>query len=327
MSENRISIPDNSSLLTEDLLLQEQLLVWLMNYNSRRTRRAYLHALDQLKTFIFDRAEMSLLDVEQKHLIAWKEWLVGDGLSQSTINQKLSAASSFYKHLKEKGLVAENPARGVKRYNVNPYGKATFLTVPQQKLLLAQVDRETEQGRRDYAMLLLFLTTGVRVSVVTNAYIRDIEWTGSEIVLNYTNKGSAAEQARITAIWPAFVDYLSEREAEVDEPLFIATELGRNRVSHLPEGNDYRLQPLHANTVRGIVRTYAKRAGLENITPHSLRHSAAMTASAKGTMMEVSRLLRHKSLRVTTVYLDHVTSQKADELTKHIADELMDDAE
>ena len=327
MSENRMSIPENSNLLTEDLLLQEALLVWLMNYNSPRTRRAYLRALEQLKTFVFDRAEMSLLDIEQKHLIAWKEWLVGDGLSQSTINQKLSAASSFYKYLKDKGLVRENPAYGVKRYSVSPYGKATFLKVQEQKRLLAQVDRETEQGRRDYAMLLLFLTTGVRVSVVTNAYVRDIEWTGSEIVLNYTNKGSAAEQARITAIWPFFESYLSQREAEPDEPLFIATESGRQRAAHLPDSDGYRLQPLHANTVRGIVRTYAKRASLENITPHSLRHSAAMTASKKGTMMEVSKLLRHKSLRVTTVYLDHVTSQQADEITKDIADELMDDDE
>ena len=159
MSENRISIPENSSLLTEDLLLQEQLLVWLMNYNSRRTRRAYLYALEQLKSFVFDRAEMSLLDVEQKHIIAWKEWLVSDGLSQSTINQKLSAVSSFYTNLMVKRLAAENPAKDVKRYSVNPYGKATFLNLEQQKQLLAQVDRETEQGRRDYAMLLLFLTT------------------------------------------------------------------------------------------------------------------------------------------------------------------------
>jgi site-specific recombinase XerD len=97
MSENRISIPENSSLLTEDVRIQEALLVWLMNYNSRWTRRAYLHALEQFKLFFFDRAEMSLMDVEQKHVIARKEWLVGDGLSQSTINQKLSAISSFYK--------------------------------------------------------------------------------------------------------------------------------------------------------------------------------------------------------------------------------------
>jgi site-specific recombinase XerD len=97
--------------------------------------------------------------------------------------------------------VAENPVKDVKRYSVNPYGKATFLNLEQQKHLLAQVDRDSEQGRRDYAMLLLFLTTGMRVSVLTSAYVRDIEWTGSEIVLNYTNKGSAAEQARITAFW------------------------------------------------------------------------------------------------------------------------------
>jgi site-specific recombinase XerD len=327
MPDNRISLPENSSLLTENQLLQEELLVWLMNYNSRRTRRAYLYALEQLKTFIYERADMSLLDVEQKHIIAWKEWLVGDELSQSTINQKLSAVSSFYKKLIARGLMVDNPADGVKRYNVNPYGKATFLTLSQQRHLLEQIDRETEQGRRDYAMLLLFLTTGVRVSVVTSAYVGDIEWTGSEIVLNYTNKGSAAEQARITAIWPALEDYLVQRDARLDEPLFIATELGRQRTEHLPDEQGYYLRPLHANTVRGIVRTYAKRAGLENITPHSLRHSAAMTASQKGTVMEVSKLLRHKSLRITTVYLDHVTSQQADEITKDLARDLMDDAE
>jgi site-specific recombinase XerD len=87
------------NLLTADMLLQEQILVWLMNYNSCQTRRTCMHALEQLKTFVFERAKMSLLDIKQKHVITRKECLVCEKLSQSTINQKLSATSSLLKYV------------------------------------------------------------------------------------------------------------------------------------------------------------------------------------------------------------------------------------
>jgi len=69
-----------------------------------------------------------------------------------------------------------------------------------------------------------------------------------------------------------------------------------------------------------LVKTYAKRADLEGITPHSLRHTAAMQAAEHGTITQVSKLLRHKNVSVTTVYLDHMDMDQADDLANELAD-------
>jgi integrase len=239
----------------------------------------------------------------------------------------LSAISSFFAYAQQRGLVEANPVDGVTRKNVNPYGKATHLNVEKGEhlLFLEQIDTDTLQGKRDLAMMLIFLTTGVRVSVVANAYLGDIEQRGSEWVLVYQQKGGETDAARITSIMPAVMDYLTARGVSLEDahlPLFGATPRGKlimERTGHEAEQE----RPLTTTTINNLVRKYARRAGLDGITAHSLRHTAAMHASQKGTTAEVSKFLRHKSIRVTTIYLEHVDIECADRLTDELASDLL----
>src|SRR5690606_19748579 len=93
--------------------------------------------------------------------------------SDSTINQRLCALSSFYKFAQARGLRSDNPCEGVKRKPVSPYGKATWLDgeAEQDIRLLRTIDTTTLQGKRDYAILLLFLTTALRVEAVAGLRI------------------------------------------------------------------------------------------------------------------------------------------------------------
>lgn len=300
---------------------------WLGNINSTQTRRAYAQAW---RDFMQVMAVRHPLEVSHSHLIAYKEYLstrpsprTGRPYSQTTINQRLSAISSFFTHALQHGLVEANPADGVTRKNVNPYGKATHLNIQKGEhlLFLDQIDTRTLQGKRDLAMMLLFLTTGVRVSVVANAYLSDVEQRGSEWVLVYRQKGGETDAARITAIMPAVRDYLAARGVCLEErhlPLFGATPRGKlitEKTGHEAEQE----KPLTGTTINNLVGKYARRAGLDGITAHSLRHTAAMHASQKGTIVEVSKFLRHKSIRVTTVYLEHTDIESADWLTNELA--------
>jgi integrase len=66
------------------------------------------------------------------------------------------------------------------------------------------------------------------------------------------------------------------------------------------------------------VRNYADRvfSNGHGLHPHSLRHTAAMEAARHGTVSEVSKLLRHKNTRITTIYMDHMDDSTAYRLTE-----------
>ena len=304
---------------------------WLGNFNSPRTRRAYTQAW---RDFLDVSGLTHPLEVTHSHIIAYKEHLstvrserTGRPYSQTTINLRLSALSSFFSYVVEIGLTASNPVDGVSRKSVNPYGKVTYLNVQkgEHHLFLQQIDTGTLQGKRDYAIMLLLLTTGVRVSVITNAYIGDVEQRASEWVLVYEQKGGETDAARITAILPIFLAYFEARGvslADRERPLFTATPRGKQVMAYT--GHESLMEkPLSSTTINNLVGKYARQAGLDGITAHSLRHTAAMHASEKGTIAEVSKLLRHKSIRVTTIYLEHLDVESADRLTSELADDLL----
>ena len=306
---------------------------WLGNINAAQTRRAYTQAW---RDFMQATNVSHPLEISRSHLIAYKEYLstqlsprTGRPYSQMTINQRLSAISSFFAYALQLGLVEVNPVDGVTRKNVNPYGRATHLDIEKKEhlLFLDQIDTDTLQGKRDLAMMLIFLTTGVRVSVVANAYLGDIEQRGSEWVLVYQQKGGETDAARITSIMPAVMDYLAARGVSLEDahlPLFGATPRGKLIMEKTGHGA-VEEKSLTSTTINNLVRKYARRASLDGITAHSLRHTAAMHASQKGTTAEVSKFLRHKSIRVTTIYLEHVDIESADRLTNDLANDLMQD--
>ena len=304
---------------------------WLGNINSAQTRRAYSNAWKSFMQFsgIVNPHNVTHADVIQykEHLSTSTSPRTGNPYSQTTINLYLSALSSFYSYGMEHypETIQENPVDGVKRKAVNPYGKATFLNArgKEQQKMLAQIDRHTLQGKRDYAMLRLFLTTGVRVAVVCNAYIGDVQQIGSRWVLNYTNKGGEADKAEITAIMFDIRQYLNARGISLSnskEPLFTATP--RGQVVIRDTGNAEPGNPLSPRTVNRLVKKYARKAGFANITAHSLRHTFALHAAQHGTVAQVSKLLRHKNMQITNIYLDHMTTDEADELTHVLAGEL-----
>ncbi|MEM9955628.1 MAG: tyrosine-type recombinase/integrase [Chloroflexota bacterium] len=125
---------------------------------------------------------------------------------------------------------------------------------------------------------------------------------------------------------PIIQVYLDTRDDELlpESPLFMATPRGQRAANHSRLIDKYIPQPLSTRAIRKLVKTYAKRANLDAITPHSLRHTTAMQAAEHGTVTQVSKLLRHKNVNITTIYLDHMDIERADELADDLASLLLD---
>lgn len=282
----------------------DALAAWLYNLRSRATRRAYRAAVLGL----LSECNKAPDAVSQSDVIRWRAKMDARGMVGASINARLSAVASFYRFAAARGLRVDNPADGVARYTVTPYGRAVYLDTraDEDKRLLAAYNRSSVTGARDYAVSLLLLTTGLRVSSALGARMADLSVTdGGGAWLTVTMKGGGVGRVLVPDVAVAAIAaYLALRgPVDASSPLFASLARG--------SGGGRGLSPKrYARSLDAA----ARRAGLQKVvSPHALRHTAAMAAIRGGaSVTAVSALLRHKSMRVTTVYIQHVDSGEAD---------------
>lgn len=316
-------IPKDENSLSTDVLhdWQRAATSWLDNFSSKDTRRAY----SQSWAGFLDFVNVTPDKVSQDDVIAYRRYLetssspmTGKQYTQATINLRLSALSSFFVWAKGRGLRSDNPTDGVKRKAVNPYGKATWLRSEdgQDYRLLEAIDTSTPRGLRDRAIILLFLTLALRVSSVAGLTFGSLRRQGKTTFLTYTQKGGMTREVRLPdEAAEAIDDYLQTRKVLTDSsPLFTASEAGRKAAGLL--GHDAGEEsPLTTRSIAALVNSYCNKAlgKGHGIHPHSLRHTAAVNASKDHTIAEVSDLLGHASIQVTTIYL-HATGKATEKV-------------
>jgi integrase/recombinase XerD len=181
----------------------------------------------------------------------------------------------------------------------------TFLTDDEASVLLAAPDRATRTGRRDHAWILLAIQTGLRASEITSLTCKDVH-LGTAAYVACHGKG---RKDRITPLTPGTVTtlraWLAERAGRPDDPLFDTIRGGP--MSH--DALQQRLT-LHAATAGPSCPALTSK----NVTPHVLRHSAAMALLRAGVDITVIALwLGHESVTTTQIYLqaDMALKQRA----------------
>jgi integrase len=197
--------------------------------------------------------------------------------------------NSRYAYLRD-----DNPADGIKQLTIKPYGKATLLVDNQDIELLASIDRSTFDGLRDYTIILMFLTTGVRLAALAEATVASVRRQGPITYFSYVGKRAKAQSKRLPSNTArALLEYMQCRGGG-DGLLF----MDRQRIQYMLKKR--------CDAVFGVGH---------GITVHSLRHTAANNASKNGSIQDVRSLLDHESTRVTAVYLDHVTNDQGEKMS------------
>ena len=219
------------------------------------------------------------------------------GSSVPTRNARLAAIRSFFRYA---ALHAPQHAQLIQQVLAIPAkraGKATvtWLTGPETEALTAAPDRSTWHGRRDHALLLTAVHTGLRVSELTGLTIADTH-LGNGPHLRCRGKG---RKERCTPLTPQAAKilraWIRERGGQPEDPLFPSrrgTPLSRDAVA--------RLVAVHAETAAGNCPSI----GGKHVTPHTLRHSTAMALLRAGVDTSVIALwLGHESPETTQAYL------------------------
>jgi integrase/recombinase XerD len=171
----------------------------------------------------------------------------------------------------------------------------SYLTPTEVDALLATPDRTQARGRRDHAMLLLAVQTGLRVSELVGLRCRDVH-LGVGAHVDTLGKGRKARSTPLTTATAAVIRvWLAERRGEPGDPLFPG-----------PRG-----KPLGREAVRYLLAKHAadatfrcKSLANKKVTPHVLRHTCAMRLLESGTDSAVIALwLGHSNPQTTQIYI------------------------
>lgn len=293
----------------------ESMAAFVANKGSYETRRVYRIILT--KFFAFAAKHPS--NVKQSDVIRYRQHMENDVKAPSSIRQHLAAISGYYSFCISRDLAVHNPTKGVSRPPEGAYNASNWLSPTQAKCFITQPKRETLKGKRDYAILLTFLLTGLRRKELANLRRGDVQEKDGKIYLTYYCKGGARIVRDIPhRCWEAIRIYLaaSGREITDNSPLFTALADDSQRIKN---GNGY--HPITPEAIRQMVIFYARQAFGDQIKvrPHTLRHTAGTLLRKSGrSVEEVQSFLKHKRLDTTRRYL-HVVEADDSEFGDSIA--------
>jgi len=266
-----------------------------------------------VKRFLLYLMDQEISAPNRQDIINFVSFLETEELKATTINSYLVAVKIFFDWLEQEGLY-QNVARRVKAPKVEKTFKKDYLTANQCRRILATIDTSTEVGRRDYALLALLLTTGLRTIETVRANEEDLTIRGESTVLYVQGKGKneKADYVKIPEqTEEALRDYLCSRSRPLRKkaPLFTSTS------------NNNRGERLTTRSIRSIVKGRFAKAGYisDKLTAHSTRHTAAaLNLIAGGSLEETSTMLRHASTETTKIY-SHMIERDNNESERRVA--------
>jgi site-specific recombinase XerD len=208
------------------------------------------------------------------------------GCAPATVNRRLAALRKFFQWAVSDGSSSENPTLSIKGVQSVPRGPRSLEKREVDRLVRAV---EQDGSKRNLAILATLRHTGLRVGELCALRLSDVvlsERRGTATVRS--GKGNKHRVVPLNVdVRKAIREYLDVRPKVADDHLFIGQ----------------RGEPLRPQGVELLVKQYAQQAGLEDVTPHVLRHSFARQALDSGTdLVTVATLLGHQRLETTAIY-------------------------
>lgn len=267
------------------------------NY-SPNTVMAYQKDLEEFQDYIHEVfADQDLKSVNYSQIRSWIITMVNKGLSNRSVNRKVSALNSFYKFLIKVGNIQTSPLAKHKALKVQKKVHIPFSEQEIHEVLSQDMEHDFTTVRNKLIVELLY-STGMRRSELINLNLNDIDFDQKKVkVLGKRNKERYIPL--IAPVMESLKVYLEEHQnysqSTPSSPLFI-TIRGQRVYSTLV----YRIVNEYFSTVSSKVKK----------SPHILRHSFATHLLNQGADLNaVKELLGHTSLAATQVYTHNNISE------------------
>ena len=256
---------------------------------SSNTVSSYMRDVCQFAAAM-DSKSVPLTQVANQDVEDYASTLTKRGKSPATVTRSVASIKSFYSCMVNKGLVDQNPAKGVSAAKVERK-LPQVLTGKEVELFLEQPECTDLKGYRDRAMLELLYATGIRVSELIELNVSDLNLPGG--VLRCFSKG----RARIIPLYPTAVRALGEYVNNVRPQLVDA--VGETALFVNMNGERMSRQGFWK-----LIKYYQEKAGIQkDITPHTLRHSfAAHMLDTGAALRSIQEMLGHADISSTQIY-------------------------
>ncbi len=261
-------------LIRPDEALRQASVAFLLDQRSEHTRRAYGRDLKRFIKFLLVREfEKNLGDLDRALVVSFKEYLLRDGLQETTVDRHLATLRSFFGWLVEEGILEKNPAQAVRLLRPKRLSTTVGFTDDEVRRVLLQPDLHHRAGALHHAVLMVLFYCGIRRAELVSLRTTSLGVEHGHAVIRLRGKGNRERVIPlIQPVQEAILHYfrITGKLPGVDQPLF--SPIRNNRTGT-------RDKPLDGSLVFYIVRKYARLAGVANrVSPHSCRATAISNA-------------------------------------------------
>lgn len=261
---------------------------------SPKTVQTYTRAIRQFSNWLIFNG---INQPTRADVINYRDELKANGKKPTTVQAYIMALKQFFNFTEVMGIYP-NITLHLKGARIDVGHKKDNLTKNQVKMLLSSIDTSTLKGKRDYAIMGLMVTAGLRTIEVVRANVEDLGLVGSQSVLYVQGKGHEEKTDFVNLAYEveqAIREYLKARGVkENTEPLFTSTS------------NNNAGGRVTTKTISTLVKDQLKSIGLDSdrLTAHSLRHTAITTAVEQGLdLHEAQEFARHRNPATTEIYI------------------------
>lgn len=266
---------------------------------SDNTYQSYMRDINKFLCYFAEEGKKYSEKLIKSDIINYISHLKSTRTSDNTLMRVLASLRCYYGFLQKKGLLDENPVKGVKVVN-NDKKLPEVLTQKEVMLLLSQPDGSNFKSARDKAMLELMYATGIKVSELIELTINDINLSVG--ILHLHNE----KHERIIPIYSEALKSLTYYINNV-RPAVIYDSDDEVLFTNMSG------QPLSRQGFWKIVKSYAEKANItKEITPVTFRHSFATHLLENGAdLKDIQQMLGHSDISTTNVYAQLVKNKYA----------------
>lgn len=263
--------------------------------DSEHTRRAYSRALNEFMTWYHASGADGL---NKATVLRYAAELRAQGVSASSINQRLSAIRKLAREASDNGAIPEQIANGIKAVKgVRQEGTraGNWLSKEQAQKLIDAPNVKTLKGLRDRALLSVLLGCGLRREETAKLTFKHIqEREGRWVLVDLIGKRNKVRSIPMPSWTKKAIDEWSQAAKIKSGQVFRSVN----------KGDKVDGESMTAQGIRDVVTQYAQAAGLGEIAPHDLRRTFAKLAHKGGSGLDQIQLsLGHASIQTTERYL------------------------
>ena len=257
---------------------------------SHNTEMSYKRDLNKMCKFLEEKGIKELSQINEKAFLSYISFLTENQFANATISRHIAAIKGWNLFMLKEGMVEEDFAQNLKAPKIEKRVPGILQTEEVVKLLESPKGNNPKE-LRDKAMLELLYATGIRVTELISLTTSQLNMQMNYIVCNDGNK-----------------DRIIPFGMKAREALLNYLEYSRNVMINNPKSDILFVncsgQSMSRQGFWKLIKYYAQKAGIvEDITPHTLRHSFAAHLVENGAdLKSVQEMLGHSDISTTQIY-------------------------